>query len=73
MAVVDGHYDKRVRLSGNDTAQLAKNILAFIAQFVSKEQLTENGESDESLDHLIVMMQDFRKNCKKRKQIALNE
>ena len=35
MAVVDGHYDKRMRLSAPGTEELAKNILAAITKLVT--------------------------------------
>lgn len=37
MAVVDGHFDKRVRLTGPEIIQIAKDILAGIAKLVSQE------------------------------------
>lgn len=37
MTVVDGHFDKRVRLTGPEIISLAKRILAEIASLVSHE------------------------------------
>lgn len=71
MAVVDGHFDKRVRLTGPEIVHLAKRILAQIASLVSHEQAISADEPEELLDQLIAMMQEFRKNCKKRKQASL--
>lgn len=73
MAVVDGHYDKRMRLSAPGTEQLAKNILANITKLVSQEKLIEPEAENQDIDSLIVMMQDFRKNCKKRKHVMVPE
>lgn len=73
MAVVDGHYDKKMRLSGENTAKLAKTILASITDLVSEENLIESINHNEDLDSLLRMMQDFRKNCKKRKQATIYE
>jgi len=39
MAVVDGHYDRRVRLSGCETEQLAREVLAEIVKLVSQEHM----------------------------------
>lgn len=73
MAVVDGHYDKRMRLSSPSTVELAKSILASIIELVSQESNINPEEIDERLDNLIMNMQDFRKSCKKRKQAMVNE
>lgn len=71
MAVVDGHFDKRVRLTGPEIVHLAKKILSQIAKLVAHEQDISTDAPEEHLDQLITMMQEFRKNCKKRKQATL--
>jgi len=71
MTVVDGHYDRRVRLSGSETEQLARNVLAEIVKLVSQEHMMAVEDADERLDRLVIMMQEFRKNCKKRKQLKV--
>lgn len=73
MAVVDGHYDKRMRLSTPGTEELAKNVLGAITKLVCQENLIDIEVENEDIDSLIVMMQDFRKNCKKRKHVMIPE
>lgn len=73
MAVVDGHFDKRVRLTSPEVVSLAKRILEQISGFVSKEYLINLEVPEGQIDELLLMMQDFRKNCKKRKQILVTE
>ena len=73
MAVVDGHYDRKMRISGEGTVQSAKRILAEITRLVSEEHTMEAERVEEYLDNLIMIMQDFRKNCKKRKQVFMSE
>jgi hypothetical protein len=46
MAVVDGHYDKKMRLSGEGTQELSRNILAEITNLVSVEQRLDIEEVD---------------------------
>lgn len=76
MAVVDGNFDKKVRLVSSDTVGLAKGtashhsgILAHIANLINHlSELTSLDDPDESLDELVQKMHEFRRNCKKRKQ-----
>lgn len=69
MAVVDGNFDKKVRLVSSDTVGLAKGILAHIANLINHlSELTSLDHPDESLDELVQKMHEFRRNCKKRKQ-----
>jgi hypothetical protein len=39
MAVVDGHFDKRVRLTSIEVVSIAKRILEDISGLVAKEYL----------------------------------
>lgn len=50
MAVVDGHFDKRVRLTSLEVISLAKCILKGISGFVSNEHLIDLEQPEEGLD-----------------------
>ena len=46
MAIVDGNYNKKMRLSGEGTVELSKKILFEITSLVSKEEYIDVSEND---------------------------
>ena len=69
MAVVDGNYSKKIRLTNDDAILLAKQILSNLAVLsIHHEDNEESSMHEENLSEMVRIMHDFRKCCKKRKQ-----
>jgi hypothetical protein len=69
MAVVDGNYSKKIRLTNDDAIQTAREVLTNVAVLSINHDNSEGEEQDElKLRNMVKLMHDFRKSCKKRKQ-----
>ena len=69
MAVVDGNYSKKIRLTNDDAVLLARRILENVAVLsINHEEMDEGEEANEKMGEMVRIMHDFRKSCKKRKQ-----
>ena len=68
MAVVDGNYSKKMRISGDEVVGVARRVVSRLTSLLPKVDNQENYHADEEMDELVLDMQHFRKNCKKRKQ-----
>lgn len=69
MAVVDGNYSKKIRLTHDDAILTAREVLANVAVLSINHDDSNDSISEESkLKDMVKIMHDFRKSCKKRKQ-----